>query len=478
MKILLISSEAAPFAKTGGLGDVAGALPAALAARRAGVRVMLPLYDSVAAEYRSRMKFIGAQYIPLGWRNVYCGLFELKMNGVVWYFIDNEYYFRRGELYGHFDDGERYAFFSRAAAELALSLPDWRPDVIHCHDWQTALVPVYLRVLMAGRADDIRCVFTIHNIEYQGRYSRDLLGDVFGLPEPVFNGGTMEFNGGLNLMKAAVEMSDAVTTVSPTYREELQYPFYAHGLEGVIAAAGHKMHGILNGIDTAVYDPASDPNLFDPYDDGSFEKKVANKTKLRKMLGLAPRKNTPLIGMVTRLASHKGLDLVAASLDRIMDLDVQVVVVGRGDWHFEQLFRNARETYKGRFSAQIMHNPGLAMKLYAGADIFLMPSLAEPCGLSQMIAMRYGTVPVTRETGGLKDTVTPYIAETGQGRGFTFANYNADDMMYVLRQAVDLYRGSPAAWRALAEADMRIDFSWTQSAGQYLSLYRQVTGKK
>jgi starch synthase len=476
MKVLFISSEAVPFSKTGGLGDVAGALPGALAAKRAGVRVMLPLYDCVAEEYRSQMKFIGAQYIPLGWRNVYCGLFEMKMNGVVWYFLDNEYYFKRGELYGHFDDGERYAFFSRAAAEMMLSLPDWRPDVVHCNDWQTALVPVYLRTHLLGRADDIRCVFTIHNIEYQGRYVRDLLGDVFGLPEHVFNGGTMEFNGGLNLMKAAIEMSDAVTTVSPTYMEELQYEFYAHGLEGVISSSSYKTHGIINGIDVDLYDPATDPNLFDHYDAGSFEKKAANKTKLRKMLGLAPRKNTPLIGLVTRLVSHKGLDLVAAALDRMMDLDVQVVVVGRGEWHFEQLFRNAEEMYKGRFSAQIMYNPGMAMKLYAGADIFLMPSLSEPCGLSQMIAMRYGTVPVTRETGGLKDTVTPYI--DGTGRGFTFAHYNADDMMYVIKQAVDLYRGDPAAWRTLAEADMRLDFSWTQSAGQYLSVYRQITGKK
>ena len=478
MKVLFISSEAAPFAMTGGLGDVTGALPAALAAKRAGVRVMLPLYDCIAEEYRTRMKFIGAQYIPLGWRNVYCGLFELKMNGVIWYFLDNDYYFRRGELYGHFDDGERYAFFSRAAAELALSIPDWRPDVIHCHDWQTALVPVYLRTHLQDRAEDIRCVFTIHNIAYQGRYARSLLGDVFGLPDHVFNGGTMEFNGGLNLMKAAIEMSDAVTTVSPTYLEELQYEFYAHGLEGVIAAAAHKTHGILNGIDTVMYDPAADPNLFDNYSADTFEKKAANKTKLRKMLGLAPRKNTPLVAIIARLATHKGLDLVAASLDAIMDLDVQVVVIGRGEWNYEQVFQHAGDVYNGRFSTQITYNPGLAMKLYAAADIFLMPSLWEPCGLSQMIAMRYGTVPVTRETGGLKDTVTPYIAEAGAGRGFTFANYNADDMMYVLRQAVELYRSDAAAWRALAEADMRLDLSWTHSAGQYLNIYRQVTGKK
>ena len=478
MKILFVCSEAFPFSKTGGLGDVAGALPIALAAKRAGVRVMLPLYDCVPEEYRSQMRFLGAHYIPLGWRNVYCGLFELKMDGVIWYFLDNEYYFKRGDIYGHFDDAERYAFFSRAAAELALSLPDWRPDVIHCNDWQTALVPVYLRTLLSDRAWDVRCVFTIHNIEYQGHYGSELLGDVFGLPDSLFTDGTMEYKGDLNLMKAAVELSDAVTTVSPTYMEELRYSFYGHGLEGVIAHVGHKAHGILNGIDTGLYDPATDLNLFDNFSADTFEKKASNKTKLQKLLGLSPRKGIPLIGMVTRLAAHKGLDLVAATLDRLMELDVQVVVIGRGEWNFEQMFRNAEEVYKGRFSAQIMYNPSLAMKLYAGADMLLMPSQAEPCGLSQMIAMRYGTVPVTRETGGLKDTVMPYIAETGEGRGFTFANYNADDMLYVVRQAVDLYRGDAAAWRALAEADMRLDFSWTQSAGQYLSVYREITGKK
>lgn len=478
MKILYITSEATPFAKTGGLGDVAGALPAALAAKRAGVRVMMPLYDCVGEEYRSQMKFLGAHYITLGWRHVYCGLFELKHDGVIWYFLDNEYYFKRGELYGHFDDGERFAFFSRAVAELSQGLPDWRPDVIHCNDWQTALVPAYLRTVYLGRADDIRCVFTIHNIEYQGRYSRDLLGDVFGLPDHIFTGGTMEFMGGLNLMKAAIELSDAVTTVSPTYARELRYAFYAHGLEGVIVNSEHKMYGILNGIDMEVFNPATDANLFENFDADSYEKKATNKQKLQKLLGLTPKKDVPLIGMVTRLVPHKGLDLVAASLDAMMDLDVQVAVIGRGDWHFEQLFRNAEEVYRGRFSAQIMYNPSLAMKAYAGADIFLMPSLSEPCGLSQMIAMRYGAVPVTRETGGLQDTVTPYLADTGEGRGFTFANYNADDMMYVLRQAAELYRGNPKAWRTLAEADMRQDFSWTQSAGKYLAMYRDITGKR
>ena len=478
MKLLFLTSEASPFAKTGGLGDVAGALPAALANKRVSTRAMMPLYDKISDEFRSQMKFLGARTINLGWREAYCGLFELKHRGVTWYFIDNEYYFKRGELYGHFDDGERYAFFSRAAAELAQGLPDWRPDVIHCNDWQTALVPVYLRDHFAGEADDIRTVFTIHNIEYQGRYSRDLLGDLFALPDRWFNGGTMEFKGGLNLMKAGIEMADWVTTVSPSYAEELGYSFYAHGMEGVISACRHKISGILNGIDMEVYDPETDPHLFKNYSAEMPAGKQENKVQLQKLLGLAPRKNTPLVAMVTRLVGHKGLDLVAASLEAMMDIDVQFALIGQGEWHFEQLLLNAEETYKGRFSASLMYNAALAQKLYAGADIFLMPSLSEPCGLAQMIAMRYGTLPLVRETGGLKDTVTPYIAESGTGRGFTFTNYNADDMQYVLKQAVALYQKEPKKFKAMQAADMKLDFSWSASAGEYMKIYRNISGKR
>jgi starch synthase len=477
MNILMIASEAAPFAKVGGMGDVLASLPPAIAGAGADVRVMLPLYGSITEEWREQMTLVSTHRVTLAWRSVYCGLLQLKRAGVTWYFLDNEYYFKRREIYGHFDDGERYAFYSRAAAELALRLPGWRPDVIHCHDWQTALAPVYLREFFPEAAD-IKLVFTIHNIEYQGRFDKALLGDIFGLPESVFSSGALEFYGGLNLMKAAIELSDRVTTVSPTYAEELGYAFYAQGLEGVVNNARRKTLGILNGIDMELYNPAADPNVFVNYSKATIGKKKDNKRRLRSLLGLAPQEGAPLIVMISRLVPHKGIDLVAAALNEIMDMDVQFVVLGRGDWHYEQLFLEAAANYSGRFAASINYNESLAMKLYAGGDIILMPSRAEPCGLSQMIAMRYGTIPVAREMGGLRDTVSPYIKETKQGCGFTFANYNAGDMLYVLRQAEQLYREHPADWRALAEGCMERDFSWAEPARQYIKLYKDLLKKK
>jgi starch synthase len=478
MNILFIASEAVPFVKTGGLADVVGALPNNLHSEyQIDARVILPLYDSIGQQHRDQMEFLGSRYIQLGWRKIYCGLFSLQWEGVTYYFLDNEYYFKRGELYGHFDDGERFAFFSKAAAEFSLNLPDYFPDVIHCNDWQTALVPVYLRDQYNEQALFVRIVFTIHNIEYQGRYKRDLLEDVFGLDSRWFNGGTMEFNGGLNLMKAAIEVSDWVTTVSPQYAEELQYPFFAHGLEGVISRVRSKVSGILNGIDTNFYNPSTDTDLFANYSSGKLTGKNTNKQQIQKFLGLNTSKKTPLIVIISRLAAHKGLDLVAADLTEIMDLDIQMVILGRGEWNFEQQFLMASKTYAGRFSAQIMYNAPLAKKLYASADILLMPSLSEPCGLSQLIAMRYGAVPLVREVGGLKDTVTPYIAETGEGRGFTFANYNADDMVYVLRQAVEVYRKQPDVWAKIVKRDMELDFSWSESASKYIQIYHLITEK-
>ncbi len=476
MKVLFVTSESAPFAKTGGLGDVSAALPAALAAKRVAVRVMMPLYGSIAESWRSKMRFVKYTYVSLGWRNVYCGLFELKHQDVTYYFLDNEYYFRRDDLYGHFDDGERFAFFSKAVVSMLPEL-GWVPDVLHCNDWQTALIPLYLREFPPLQPVP-GTIFTIHNIEYQGRYSADLLGDLFGLPESYFNGGTLEFNGGLNLMKGAIELSDAVTTVSPTYARELQYSFYAMGLEGVISAQRDKTHGILNGIDMTVYNPETDDNLACPYSAEKPEGKRANKLELQKILGLRVNPGIPIVGIISRLVPHKGIDLVEQALDAIMDLDLQFAVIGRGDWRFEELFRRMQRTYPGRFSSSIMYNESLAMQVYAGSDILLMPSRAEPCGLSQMIAMRYGTVPVVRETGGLKDTVSAYKPESGAGRGFTFANYTAGDMLNALKQAVSLYDRDAGAWNALSVHDMGIDFSWKASAQQYLTLYRDVSGAR
>ncbi|MDR0325228.1 MAG: glycogen synthase GlgA [Oscillospiraceae bacterium] len=476
MKILFATSEAAPFAKAGGLGDVAGALPAAMAGSSYGVRVILPLYGSIPDQWRAQMKFIKYIYVPLAWRNLYCGLFELKKDGVTYYFVDNEFYFKRADIYGHYDDGERYAFFSRAVAALLTEFDGWVPDVVHCNDWQTALVPIYMRRLYDGvpAIDAIRTVFTIHNIEYQGRFGRETLENIFGLPHTLFDGGTLEFMGGLNLMKGAIEQSDRVTTVSPAYAEELQYAYYAHGLEGVLAANHDKLSGILNGIDTVLFDPATDENLAKAFSAEKPAGKAVCKAEVQKLLGLAQRDDVPLIVSVGRLVSHKGLDLVTAALEELMDMDVQFAILGRGDWHFEQFFSAARHNYEGRLSASILFNPSLSGALYAGGDMFLMPSQSEPCGLSQMIAMRYGTVPVVRETGGLKDTVEPYNPETGEGLGFTFANYDKYDLLHAVQRAVELYYNDKKRWKELMKRGMTRDFSWTDSAKAYKKLYRDT----
>ncbi len=478
MKVLFVTSECAPFVKTGGLADVLGALPTTLASKRVSTRVILPLYGNIGEPWRSQMKFIKYVYINLSWRNLYCGLFELKHNGVVYYFLDNEYFFKRNEIYGHFDDGERFAFFSKAVVDILPQL-DWKPDVVQCNDWQTALVPVYIRRIYGGEDyyDELRTVFTIHNIEYQGKYDASLLGDIFGLPETLVSEGIINDGGGISLLKGAVECADWVTTVSPTYADELQYAFYAHGMEHVIAKNRHKLTGILNGIDTNLYNPQTDPNLERCFGPDTVAEKVYNKLDLQKILGLNQDESIPVIAMVSRLVGHKGLDLVTASLDEIMDMPVQFVVLGRGDWGYEQTFTMAQNIYSGRLSANIMVNFGLAMKIFGGADIFLMPSQAEPCGLSQMMAMRYGTIPVVRETGGLKDTVFPFDKETGTGNGFTFANYNANDMMHVLRETVDIYHDKNT-WLTLQNRCMTMPFDWSASAGEYLKLFRQITGKR
>lgn len=480
MKVLFVTSEAAPFAKTGGLGDVAGALPAALCKKKISTRVILPLYGAISDEWRSQMRFVKYTYIPLAWRSLYCGLFELKKDGVVYYFVDNEYYFKRADIYGHFDDMERFAFFCRAVTTLMTELDGWMPQVVHCNDWQTALVPIYMRKLFGGvpEYDAIRTIFTIHNVEYQGRGGTDLMDNVFGLPISLYEGGTLEYRGGINLMKGAIELSDRVTTVSPTYAQELQYAFYAHGMEGVLSAERHKLSGILNGIDIEIFNPATDTSLIENYSADKPSGKAACKADLQKLLGLAQEKDTPLITMVTRLVSHKGMDLVAAMLNEIMSLDVQIALVGRGDWHFEQFFSDVARRYQGRFSASILYNPSLAQSLYAGGDMFLMPSQAEPCGLSQMIAMRYGTIPIVRETGGLRDTVIPFNPDTGEGLGFTFSNYDGGDMLGAIKRAISVYRERPADWASMIKRDMTCDFSWNESAGVYNKLYKAVTGAR
>lgn len=470
MKILFAASEAVPFVKTGGLADVAGSLPQALAQAGSEVCVVLPLYEKVADSWREQMTFVRSMEISLSWRRLYCGLFRLERDGVTWYFIDNEYYFKRGSLYGHGDDIERFAFFSRAIVSLLPSL-QWMPDVIHCNDWQTALVPIYLKAesLTWPEVRHIKTVFTIHNIEYQGRCGREVLEDVLGLHSGWFADGTIAMDGDVNLLKGALMVSDAITAVSPSYAQELRDPFFAHGLESVLQRNSEKLHGVLNGIDMVRYDPTNTPGIT-PYSADDMAGKAANKRRLQQRLGLAQEADTPVIAIVSRLVSHKGLDLVCQVFDQIMDSGCQFAVLGSGDAGYEQFFSQKAQQYSGRMALYLGYNESLATEMYAGADLLLMPSRSEPCGLAQMIAMRYGTLPIVRETGGLRDTVTARV------NGFSFASYNSGDMLYVIREAVELYRAQPETFRAMGRTGMTTDFSWGRSAEAYHDIYRSICG--
>ena len=477
MRILFAASEVAPFIKTGGLADVAGSLPPALAEMGHDVRVILPLYEGIGENWRSQMTFVKYFYARLAWRSIYCGVFKLEKDGVVYYFVDNETYFKRSSLYGHYDDSERYAYFSRVIVEL----PDqigWAPDIIHCNDWQTALVPIYLLEERYRRPNlsNTKTVFTIHNIEYQGRYGRDVLEDVFGLNQSYMNGTMLEHFGDVCLMKGAIYASDYVTTVSPNYANELQYAFYAHGLEGVVAANRHKIRGILNGIDMAANDPSTGAGIIAPFTSSDHAGKAACKAALQGKLNLKQDPNIPIVACISRLVGHKGFELVTQAFDGIMDLGVQFVVLGTGEWGYEEFFRNAQIHYPGMASANLMYSAPLSSAIYAGADIFLMPSIAEPCGLSQMFAMRYGTVPVVRATGGLADSVTPYNPEESTGLGFTFGNVEAGDMLDAVRRATDVFYYDKGAWSGLIQRDMEADFSWDRSAAEYVEVYKAALG--
>ena len=475
MNILYVTSEAAPFCKTGGLADVAGSLPQALAGEGDAVSVILPLYQIVSDKWGEKLHFEKWIYVRLAWRSVYCGLFSLERDGVKWYFVDNEYYFKRPDIYGHFDDGERFGFFSRAVTELLRELPE-KPDVIHCNDWQSALVPIYIHdeAVRDEFYKSFRTVITIHNIEYQGRYGRNLLGELFGLDDGWYTGGTLAYDNGINLLKGAIINADAVTAVSPTYAEELKYAYFAHGLENVISMCSGKLHGVLNGIDVKSYDPQHDDSILEHYSAADLSGKAEDKEQLQQTMGLQVRPDTPIVAMVTRLVSHKGLDLVCETLDYIMERDVQFVVLGKGDAKYEAFFNYACQRYPGRIAVYLGYSDTLARQIYAGADLFLMPSKSEPCGLSQMIAMRYGTLPIVRETGGLKDTVQAYEAWDGSGNGFSFANYNASDMCHVVCEAIDLYHDNPAAFKRLQERGMNEDFSWKRSAKEYHDIYESI----
>lgn len=477
MKILYAASETVPFCKTGGLADVAGSLPPALAADGAEVAVILPMYSTVRERFGEQMEFLCYDYVDLAWRHVYCGVFRLVKDGVTWYFLDNEQYFARTELYGYLDDGERFGFFSKAVVQMLPHLAFW-PEVIHCNDWQTALIPIYLKDdgVRDERYRAIRTVLTIHNIEYQGRYGPETLGDLFGLDHGWADDGTILMDGDVNLLKGAILCADAVNAVSPTYAEELKYAYFACGLESVLRQCAYKLSGVLNGIDRVRYNPGTDQHLAAPFTAEDMSGKAADKERIQQLMGLQADPAAPLIGIVSRLVSHKGLDLVCDVLHDVMELPVQVAILGKGDRKYEEFFRWAAGQYPGRLAVHLDYNEDLSMAVYGGADLFLMPSRSEPCGLSQMIAMRYGAVPIVRETGGLKDSVRPYEAWRDTGNGFTFAAYSSGDMLYVIREAVSLYLDSPEAFRRLRLRAMGEDFGWQRSAEAYLRIYAHVTG--
>ncbi len=467
MDILYVTSEAAPFCKTGGLADVLGSLPPAVAAGGDRAAVILPLYGQVSDAWREKMRWHGYTYVDLAWRHEYCGLFSLEYRGVVWYFLDNERYFRRGALYGQMDDGERFAFFSKAVVSV-LPMLEWRPEVIHCNDWQTALVPIYLKTV----AENVSTVFTIHNIEYQGQFSGSVLEDLFGISYREYM--SVEYHGCINLMKGAIDYSDAVTTVSPTYADEIKRPEYAHGLENVLLKNAYKLRGILNGIDTDVYNPATNPALFKNYDDKTADEyKKENKLGLQRMLSLPEDENVPMIAMISRLVSHKGFDIVRSAFNDILRDNVQFVVLGTGDAEHENFFRHMQSVYGDRVRSIIAFNKDMAQKIYAGADIFLMPSKSEPCGLSQMMALRYGTIPVVRACGGLRDSIFD-CGNGDTGNGFTFDGYDRDSLIRAVDRAVGLCRDYRDKWIALRHRAMECDYSWGSSAQKYADFYKEI----
>lgn len=475
MQIVFASAECAPFVKTGGLGDVAGSLPAALVRAGAEVIVMVPKYATIKDEYKAQMEHFSDFYVSLGWRNEYCGLEKLEHDGVTYMFIDNERYFARDYPYGFFDDGERFAFFSKAITESLQHLPaGFECDILHCNDWQTALAPVFLREFYQGLPlyDRVKTVFSIHNVAFQGQFSDTVMEDILGVAHIPAAASQLRCDAcSINYMLGALRYADAITTVSPTYANEIQTPEFGEGLDGVLRERSYALQGILNGIDVAGFDPATDKRIAANYTVEDRSGKAVCKAKLQEELGLEVRDDRPLMVMVTRLTRQKGMDLVMYALDRILSGGVQVAVLGTGDRDYEDGLRYFQDKYPGTMAARIEFDPALSQRMYAAADMFLMPSKFEPCGLSQIIAMRYGTLPIVRETGGLKDTVIPYNEFTGEGTGFSFSNFNGDEMGDAVFRAARLFWDNRDAWSQLVTQAMSQDFSWTRSADKYLDLY-------
>ena len=480
MKILFFFFLAVPFVKTGGLADVVGALSPVLANQGHDVRVLLPYFGQIPREYSEKMSHVCDFEVQLGWRRQYCGIEQLRMNGVTWYFMDNKYYFARPYIYGMGgDEYERFGFFCRGALNM-LPLLDFQPDIIHCHDWQSGMIPALLKIqythlpFYAG----IRTVFTIHNLQYQGIFGIREVQDVLGLGDSLWTDDKLECFGCANFMKAALVYADMITTVSPSYAEEIQTAYYGERLDGLLRARKAELKGVLNGIDMDGYNPRTDKLIAENYSVDDLSGKAACKAQLQKELGLDVKPDVPVIGMVGRLSKQKGLDLVDYVISDIMRQDVQLVVLGMGEGRYFNLFSWAEGEYKGRVAARFTMDHTLAHRIYAGADIFLMPSQFEPCGLSQMIAMRYGTVPIVRETGGLRDTVLSYNEFSGEGNGFSFFNYNAHDMLHVIERSIGYYKNRRDIWETLQQRGMKGDYSWTHSADEYLKLYNSLFEEK
>jgi starch synthase len=476
MNILFTASECVPFVKTGGLADVVGSLAPVLAKQGHDVRVMLPMYTVIAQEWQEKMQFLLHFDVQLGWRRQYCGVMTLKKDGVTYYFLDNKYYFGRPYVYGlGGDEYERYGFFCRAVLN-ALPLIEFQPDILHAHDWQSGMAPALLRIQYAHLPfyRDIKTVFTIHNLQYQGIFGIKEVQDVLGLGDGLWISDKLECFGCANFMKAGLVYSDAVTTVSPSYAEEITTAYYGERLDGLIRTRKDSLYGVLNGIDTEEYNPEHDPLIYKPFSLAKLAGKAENKKRLQRELGLNPEPDTPMIAMVGRLTNQKGLDLVDRVLGDLMNEKVQLAVLGMGDARYTNLFSWAEGQYRGRLAARFAMDTALAHKLYAGADFFLMPSLFEPCGLSQLIAMRYGTVPIVRETGGLRDTVLSYNEYNGEGNGFTFLNYNAYDMLAVIRRALHCYEDEKPVLAALQKRGMEGDYGWAHSARDYVAIYQKL----
>ena len=474
MNILFVASEAHPFIKTGGLGDVIGALPIALNELGVNTRVVIPNYRDIRSDIKENLKFIDSFSVKVGWRTQYCGIFEYEYEGVKYYLLDNEYYFKRGGLYGYYDDGEKFAFFSRAVLEFINHI-DWIPDIVHCNDWQTAMVPVLhkLEYIKQEKFKNIKSILSIHNLFFKGMFSPEVLPELFGYDYEAFLNGSLEHNGSISFLKGGINYSDKISTVSKTYVEEIKTPEYGEGLEGLLRYRGDFIKGIINGIDYNDYNPETDKYIYKNYNIEEINNKVSNKEMLQKELNLPINKNIPMIGLVSRLTHQKGCDLIIRILDKVLKDNVQVVILGTGDYMYEESFKSFSLKYPNKISSNIKFSNELAHKIYAASDMFLMPSLFEPCGLGQLIALRYGSVPIVRETGGLKDTVIPYNEYTEEGNGFGFRNYSQEELLNTIRYALNIFKDKNR-WDKIMKNAMECDNSWQNSSKEYMKMYREM----